>query len=61
MGASHHTLDKLGVTWEPVKLPRVCNEGRSTQAPVNAVVRVVKSRITRKLRHQGYELVMERR
>jgi hypothetical protein len=60
IGASRQALDKLGVAWEPTKAQRAYNEGRSTQVPVNPGVRVVKSRITRKLRHQDYELVMER-
>lgn len=60
IGASRQALDKLGVVWEPTKAQRAYNEDRSTQVPVNPVVRVVKSRITRKLRHQDYELVMER-
>jgi hypothetical protein len=58
--AARRALDKLGVAWEPTEFQRAYNEGRSTQVPVNAAVRVVKSRITRKLRHQGNELIMER-
>jgi hypothetical protein len=38
------------VSWEPTDAQRAYNEGRSTQVPVNPAVRVVKSRITRKLR-----------
>jgi hypothetical protein len=58
--AARKALDKLGVAWEPTEIQRAYNEGRSTQVPVNAVVRVVKSRITRKMRHHGNELVLER-
>lgn len=58
--AARQALDKLGVPWELTEFQRAYNEGRSTQVPVNAVVRVVKSRITRKIRHQGNELVMQR-
>jgi hypothetical protein len=58
--AARRVLDKLGVAWEPTEFQRAYNEGRSTQVPVNAVVRVVKSRITRKIQHQGNELVMRR-
>lgn len=58
--AARQTLDKLGVPWEQTEFQRAYNEGRSTQVPVNAAVRVVKSRITRKLRHHGFELIMER-
>ena len=58
--AARQALDKLGVAWEPTEFQRAYNEGRSTQVPVNPAVRVVGSRITRKIRHQGNELVMER-
>jgi hypothetical protein len=60
IGAARQALDKLGVAWEPTEFQQAYNEGRSTQVPVNAAVRVVKSRITRKLRHHGRELIMER-
>jgi hypothetical protein len=58
--AARRALDKLGVAWEPTEFQRAYNEGRSTQVPVNAVVRVVKSRVTRKIRHHGNKLIMER-
>jgi hypothetical protein len=58
--AARQALDKLGVAWDLTEFQRAYNEGRSTQVPVNPVVRVVKSRITRKIRHQGHELIMER-
>lgn len=58
--AARRALDKLGVAWELTEFLHAYNEGRSTQVPVNAAVRVVKSRITRKLRHQGNELRVER-
>ena len=60
IGAGRQALDKLGVRWEMTNAQRAYNEGRSTQVPVDPRVRVVKSRVTRKLRHQGHELVMER-
>jgi hypothetical protein len=60
IGAARQALDKLGVRWEMTDAQRAYNEGRSTQVPVNPRVRVVKSRVTRKLRHLGHELVMER-
>lgn len=60
ISAARQALDKLGVRWEMTDAQRAYNEGRSTQVPVNPRVRVVKSRVTRKLRHQGHELVMER-
>ena|ERR1019366_1131508 len=58
--AARQALDKLGVPWEPTEFQRTYNEGRSTQVPINPAVRVVRSRITRKIRHQGHELIMER-
>ena len=39
-GAARQALDKLGVEWEPTEAERAYNEGRSTQVPVNPVVRV---------------------
>ena len=58
-GAARHALDKLGVEWEPTEAERTCNEGRSTQVPVNPVVRV-KGRFSRHLRYGKSELVLER-
>lgn len=58
--AARQALDKLGVAWDLTEFQRDYNDGRSTQVPINAAVRVVKSRITRKLRHHGRELIMER-
>ena len=40
LGAARQALTKLGVTWEPTEAERAYNEGRSTQVPVNPVVRV---------------------
>ena len=40
MGAACQALDKLGVEWEPTKTEQAYNAGRSTQIPVNPVVRV---------------------
>src|SRR5271156_1920602 len=39
-GAARQALNKLGVKWEPTEAERAYNEGRSTQIPVNPVVRV---------------------
>src|SRR5271170_294446 len=39
-GAARQALDKLGVPWEPTESERAYNEGRSTQIPVNPVLRV---------------------
>lgn len=58
-GAARETLTKLGVAWEPTAAERAYNEGRSTQIPINAVVRV-KGRFSRKLRNGNTELVIER-
>lgn len=58
-GAARQVLNKLGVKWEPTAAERAYNEGRSTQVPVNPVVRV-KGRFSRQLRYQGKALVLER-
>jgi hypothetical protein len=58
-GAAREALDKLGVKWEPTEAERAYNEGRSTQVPVNPVVRV-KGRFSRHLRYGNAELVLER-
>ena len=59
LGAARQALTKLGVPWEPTEAERAYNEGRSTQVPVNPVVRV-KGRFSRKLRYGNTELVLER-
>ena len=58
-GMARQALDKLGVKWEPTEAERAYNEGRSTQVPVNPVVRV-KGRFSRHLRYRNAELVLER-
>jgi hypothetical protein len=58
-GVARQALDKLGVKWEPTEAGRAYNEGRSTQVPVNPVVRV-KGRFSRHLRYRNAELVLER-
>lgn len=58
-GAARQALSKLGVAWEPTEAERAYNEGRSTQIPVNPVVRI-KGRFARRLRYSGAELVVER-
>jgi hypothetical protein len=58
-GVARQALDKLGVKWEPTEAERAYNEGRSTQVPVNPVVRV-KGRFSRHLRYRNSELVLER-
>jgi len=59
LGAARQALTKLGVTWEPTEAERAYNERRSTQVPVNPVVRV-KGRFSRRLRDGNLELVLER-
>src|SRR5215831_12430382 len=59
IGAARQALTKLGVQWEPTEAERAYHEGRSTQLPVNPVVRV-KGRFSRKLRYGDTELVLER-
>ena len=59
IGAARQALTKLGVQWDPTEAERAYNEGRSTQIPVNPVVRV-KGRFSRQLRYGNTELVLER-
>ena len=59
LGAARQALTKLGVTWEPTEAERAYNDGRSTQIPVNPVVRV-KGRFSRRLRDGNMELVLQR-
>lgn len=59
ISAARQALDKLGVAWEPTEAERAYNEGRSTQIPVNPVVRV-KGRFSRRLRYGNAELTLER-
>jgi Family of unknown function (DUF6088) len=48
LGSVKQVLNKLGVTWEPTKFQNAYNEGRSTQVPVNPILRI-KGRFSRKL------------
>ena len=57
LGAARQALSKLGVKWEPSEAERDYNEGRSTQIPLNPVVRV-KGRFSRRLRDGKQELVL---
>jgi len=59
IGAACQALSKLGGQWEPTEAEWAYNEGRSTQVPVNPVVRV-KGRFSRQLRYGNTELVLER-
>jgi hypothetical protein len=58
-GAAREALTKLGVPWEPTEAERAYNEGRSTQIPVNPVLRV-KRRFSRRLKDGNTVLVLER-
>jgi hypothetical protein len=58
-GAAREALNKLGVPWEPTEAEKAYNEGRSTQIPVNPVLRV-KGRFSRRLRDNDRELVLVR-
>lgn len=59
LGAARQALTKLGVSWESTEAERAYNERRSTQVPINPVVRV-KGRFSRWLRDGNQELVLER-
>ena len=59
LGAARQALTKLGVPWEPSEAERDYNQGRSTQIPLNPVVRV-KGRFSRRLRDGDQELVLAR-
>jgi hypothetical protein len=59
MGAAKQALNKLKVEWEPTQAQRDYAEGRSTQIPVNPVLKV-KGRFSRQLRYGNSELVVGR-
>lgn len=59
IGAARQALTKLGVDWEPTEAERAYNEGRSSQIPVNPVVKI-KGRFSRRLSDGRTELVFER-
>jgi hypothetical protein len=59
IGAARQALTKLGVNWELTGAERAYNERRSTQVPVNPVVRI-KGRFSRRLRDGNLELGLER-
>jgi len=59
VGAARAALTELGVAWGPTEWERAYDEGRSTQVPVNAVVRV-KGRFARRLGYRGNTLKLER-
>jgi hypothetical protein len=57
---ARRALDKLNVPWEPPAAEQAYNEGRSTQVPMNPMVRLRGSRFSRKLRYKTMELALER-
>lgn len=57
--AARQALTKLGVPWEPSSSECAYNEGRSTQIPVTATVKV-KRRFNRRLSDGRTELRIER-
>lgn len=59
LGAARQALTKLGVKWEPSEAERDYNARRSTQIPVNPVVRI-KGRFSRRLRDGKQELMLAR-
>lgn len=48
LGSVKQVLNKLGIAWAPTEFQNAYNEGRSTQVPVNPILRV-KGRFSRKL------------
>jgi hypothetical protein len=58
-GAAREALTKLGVKWEQTESEKAYNEGRSTQIPVNPVLRV-RGRFSRRLTDGNAVLVVER-
>jgi len=57
---ARRALDKLNVPWEPPAAEQDYNAGRSTQVPMNPVVRLRRGRFSRKLRYKTMELALER-
>jgi hypothetical protein len=60
VGASREALTKLGIAWEPTEWETAYNQGRSTQVPVNAVVRLKRGRFSRRIAYRNSILVLER-
>lgn len=58
-GAVRQALTKLGVKWEPTAAELDYNAGKSTQVPVNPVIRV-KGRFSRQLSDGKSELILDR-
>jgi hypothetical protein len=56
---AQQALNRLGVKWDVTEAQRAFAEGRSTQIPVNPVLKV-EGRFSRKLRYGDSELIVER-
>lgn len=59
LAVGRQALDRLNVTWELTDAQRDYNSGKSTQIPINPVIRI-KGRFSRKLRYGDTEIVFER-
>ncbi|WP_313341432.1 DUF6088 family protein [Stenotrophomonas sp.] len=59
LSVAQQALARLGVRWESTQAQRAFAENRSTQIPVNPVLKV-KGRFSRKLSYGASELVIER-
>lgn len=59
IAAARQTLDKLGIPWDYTAAEKAYNEGRTTQVPVNPIIRL-KGRFRRKLSLENRELRFER-
>lgn len=59
LAVAQQALGRLGVDWELTQAQKDFAAGRTTQVPVNPVVKV-KGRFSRTLRYGGNELVIER-
>ena len=59
LGAARTALTKLGVAWEPTEREVAYREGRTSEVPEVAAVRI-KRRFSRRLRFGQTELVVER-
>lgn len=57
---AQEALSRLGVKWEPTEAQKAYAADRSTQVPVNPVVKITTGRFSRKLSYAGKELALER-
>lgn len=59
LAVGRQVLDRLNVKWELTNAQFDYNSGKSTQIPINPVIRI-KGRFSRKLRYGNTEIVFER-